>query len=246
MGMTNCWHVKDTGEETSFPDCPWAIDLSQSKFPGRYAESDEKAELALGGWYWESGMEHDPIDKAEYARDTNFRAMYGAVDALKNTDGVLKTYKLGYANYIGGKRESRRLLGDMILTKNDVFVNRKYDDGCIPATWTFDVHYPKREYYTSFHEGDAFITIAYHEKLPASPYFVPYRCLYSRNISNLFMAGRNVSVTHDALGMVRVMRTGGMMGEIVGYAAGICKKYKVMPREIYTNHLRELIELLQK
>ena len=246
MGMTNVWYVEDAGEEINFPRCPWAIDLSQSKFPGRYAENDDAAEKALGGWYWESGLEHDPIEKAEYARDTNFRAMYGAVDALKNTDGVLKTYKLGYANYIGGKRESRRLLGDMILTKSDVFNNRKFKDGCIPSTWSVDVHYPRREYYPSFHEGDAFIMQDYHEALPVVPYFVPYRCLYSRNINNLFMAGRNVSVSHDALGTVRVMRTGGMMGEIVGYAAGMCKKYGATPRDIYTNYLAEFIDLLQK
>ena len=245
MGMTNVWYVEDTGKETSFPLCPWAIDLSSSKFPGRYAESDEKAELSLGGWYWESGLEHDPIEKAEYARDTNFRAMYGAFDALKNVDGVLKTYKLGYADYIGGKRESRRLLGDVVLTKSDVFSNRQFEDGCLPSTWTIDVHYPRREYYPSFHEGDAFIAAAYNEKLPANPYFVPYRCLYSRNIGNLFMAGRDISVSHDALGTVRVMRTTGMMGEIVGHAAALCKKYGVLPRGIYENHLKEFIELLK-
>ena len=52
----------------------------------------------------------------------------------------------------------------------------------------------------------------------------PTRCLYSRNIENLFMAGRNISVTHVALGTVRVMRTTGMMGEVVGMAASLCKK----------------------
>ena len=245
MGMTNVWHVKDTGEQTSFPRCPWAIDLSRSDFPGRYAESDEKAELSLGGWYWEGGMEHDPIEKAEYARDTNFRAMYGAVDALKNVDGVLGTYGLAYASYIGGKRESRRLLGDIILTKGDVYAKREFEDGCVPSTWSFDVHYPKREYYASFHEGDAFITSAYFEDFPVNPYFVPYRCLYSRNISNLFMAGRNASVSHDALGTVRVMRTCGMMGEVVGYAAALCKKHGTTPRGVYENHLGEFVELLK-
>ena len=245
MGMTNVWYVEDTGEPTEFAPCPWAIDLSGSDFPGRHAKSDEDAELHLGGWYWESGLEHDPIELAEYARDTNFRAMYGAFDALKNTDKVLSTYKLGYANYIGGKRESRRLLGDIILTKSDVFSNYQFDDGCIASTWEVDVHYPKRECYASFHEGDAFITTAYFEKFPVVPYFVPYRCLYSRNIKNLFMAGRNVSVSHDALGTVRVMRTGGLMGEIVGYAASLCKKYGTTPKDIYESHLEEFINLLK-
>ncbi|MCL1859486.1 MAG: FAD-dependent oxidoreductase [Oscillospiraceae bacterium] len=247
MGMTNVWYVEDTGKETEFPKCPWAIDLSDPScdFPGRNAKDYEGAKQ-LGGWYWESGMEHDPIKFAEEARDTNFRAMYGAFDALKNTDkGFYKTYKIGNACYIGGKRESRRLLGDVILSKSEVLKNYKFEDGCVPSTWQIDVHYAKKEYYPSFHEGDAFLTNAYYDNFKHIPYFVPYRCLYSRNIKNLFMAGRNVSVTHDALGTVRVMRTGGMMGEVVGYAAALCKKYGVNPCDIYENHLGEFLEVLR-
>ena len=247
MGMTNVWYVEDTGEAQSFPRCPWAIDLSKVGFPGREAVSsvyDQHGELALGGWYWESGCEHDPIDKAEYARDTNFRAMYGAWDCLKNVDDDYKNYRLGNAAYIGGKRESRRLLGDIVLTKSDVLKCHVYEDRCVPSTWNFDVHYPDRQFYSAFHEGDAFLTFDYHEKFQ-TPYFVPYRCLYSRNVGNLFMAGRNVSVSHDALGTVRVMRTGGMMGEVVGKAARVCIQHGVLPRAVYAQHLPAFIELLK-
>ena len=75
---------------------------------------------------------------------------------------------------------------------------------------------------------------------------MPYRCLYSRNVENLFMAGRNISVTHVALGTIRVMRTGGMMGEVVGMAASICKEHGVLPRGVYQKHLPELKSLMQK
>ena len=246
MGMTNVWYVEDTGKDIEFPRCPWAIDLTNCAFPGRNAEDYEGAKQ-LGGWYWESGMEHDPIEFAEEARDTNFRAMYGAFDALKNIDkGFYRTYKIGNACYIGGKRESRRLFGDVILTKSDVLKNHQFEDGCVPSTWQIDVHYAKKEYYPSFHEGDAFLTNAYYDIFEHIPYFVPYRCLYSRNVKNLFMAGRNVSVTHDALGTVRVMRTGGMMGEVVGYAAALCKKYGANPRGIYENHLGEFLDVLKR
>ena len=78
------------------------------------------------------------------------------------------------------------------------------------------------------------------------PFWVPYRCLYSRNIPNLFMAGRNVSVSHDALGTVRVMRTCGMMGEVVGLAASICTKYHTRPRSVYAVHLDEFMDELKK
>jgi hypothetical protein len=246
MGMTNFWYVEDTGTQTQFPRCEWAIDLRDHWFPGRDATNVEDGPKRLGCWYWESGMEHDPIEFAEEARDTNFRAMYGAFDALKNTDnGFYKTYKIGHSSYIGGKRESRRLLGDVILTKSEVLTNYRYEDGCIPSTWQIDVHYAKKECYPAFHEGDAFLTNAYYDSFKHIPYFVPYRCIYSRNINNLFMAGRNVSVSHDALGTVRVMRTCGVMGEVVGYAAALCKKYGAAPREVYSKYLGEFLESLK-
>ncbi len=74
---------------------------------------------------------------------------------------------------------------------------------------------------------------------------MPYRCLYSRNVDNLFMAGRNISVTHVALGTIRVMRTTGMMGEVVGMAASLCKKHATTPRGVYQRHLPELKSLMQ-
>ena len=89
------------------------------------------------------------------------------------------------------------------------------------------------------------ISCLLYTSLPA-PYHVPYRTLYSRNIKNLFMAGRNVSVTHIALGTVRVMATTSMMGEVVGMAAKICKQYDIFPRDVYKDHLVELQDLMKK
>lgn len=247
MGMTNFWYIEDTKVPQSFPRCKWAIDLSHSPFPGRKSVTstyNQLGENAFGGWYWESGCEHEPIKMAEYARDTNFRAMYGAWDTVKNVDGDYETYQLGFSAYIAGKRESRRFLGDIVLTKSEVFKGQTFDDGCVPSTWSLDVHYPDRKFYAAFHEGDGFLTKDYHESYN-TPYFIPYRCFYSRNINNLFMAGRNVSVSHDALGTVRVMRTCGMMGEVVGVAAMLCKKYQCTPRSVYEKHLDELIRILQ-
>jgi hypothetical protein len=72
-----------------------------------------------------------------------------------------------------------------------------------------------------------------------APYPIPYRCLYSRNVANLFMAGRDISVTHVALGTVRVQRTTGMMGEVVGMAVAIARRHGVEPRQVYEGHLEE-------
>ena len=187
----------------SFPRCPWALDLSDKPFPGRGPQPNTNQ---LGGWYWESGFDHDSIEKAEYIRDWNFRAMYGAWDALKNVDGLLANYKPNWAAVVAGKRESRRLLGDHVLTEEDVVTGKPYPDGCVPTGWLIDLHLPDERYVKGF-EGDAFISKANYTKCPL-PYWVPYRCLYSRNIANLFMAGRDISVTHEALGTIRVMRTG--------------------------------------
>ncbi len=242
MGPCNLWNVAETGEPQTFPRCPWALDLAQKPFPGR--SSDKPDILKLGGWYWESGFDHDPIQKAEYIRDWNFRAMYGAWDAMKNVDQVLPRHKLNWAAFVAGKRESRRLLGDVILSKDDVMQSRSYDDGCVPTGWKIDLHLPDPRYEKGF-EGDAFISYAEFTDFP-QPYWIPYRCLYSRNIANLFMAGRDISVTHEALGTSRVMRTGGCMGEIVGMAASLCKQYETSPRGVYQQYLGELKNLMQR
>lgn len=78
------------------------------------------------------------------------------------------------------------------------------------------------------------------------PYPIPYRCLYSKNIENMFMAGRNISVTHVALGTVRVMRTTGILGEVVGMAASLCKKNGVSPRAIFPTYFGELKKLMEQ
>ena len=230
MGRCNLWNVVDTGEPTSFPRCPWAIDLSDKPFPDKEQE--------LGAWFWESGFYHDPFEKGEYIRDLNLMAMYGAWDALKNVRRLYPNHKLNWAAYISGKRESRRLLGDTILAKQDIVDGVVYTDGCVPATWSIDLHLPHPSYDKGF-EGNEFISKAYYTHY-SKPYWIPYRCLYSRNIQNLFMAGRDISVTHEALGAVRVMRTCGMMGEVVGIAAALCKKYSTTPRGVYADYLQQL------
>jgi len=110
----------------------------------------------------------------------------------------------------------------------------------VTTTWTIDLHYPTK----ALCACDAFQSEARHIKI--TPYPIPYRCLYSRNIANLMMAGRNISVTHVALGTVRVQRTTGMMGEVLGMAASLCKEFSTTPRGVYENHLPKLISLMQQ
>jgi hypothetical protein len=129
-------------------------------------------------------------------------------------------------------------LGDVILKQQDIEEAVPYPDASFTTTWTIDLHYPKKLKCAC----DAFMSNADHIKI--KPYPVPYRTLYSRNISNLMMAGRNISVTHVALGTVRVQRTTGMMGEVLGMAASLCKKHETTPRGVYERYLPELKRLM--
>jgi len=240
MGRCNLWHVREMPEPVTFPSCPWALDLSDKPFPGRGGKGGIKQ---LGGWYWESGFDHDPFAKSEYIRDWNFRAMYGAWDCLKNVDRIYPKHKLTWAAYISGKRESRRLMGDVVLNKQHLMDAVEFPDRCVVTGWKIDLHLPHPAYVKGF-EGDAFISHAKFTSYP-TPFHVPYRCFYSRNVPNLFMAGRCISVTHDALGTTRVMKTGGLMGEVVGMAAAVCKRHDAMPRDVYNTYWHELDGLMK-
>ncbi|MCO6046768.1 FAD-dependent oxidoreductase [Aeoliella sp. ICT_H6.2] len=228
-------------EPAPFPRCPWAVDLSEKSFPGR-ATGNNKPNLGkLGGWFWESGFDKHPITDMEQVRDQNLRAMYGAWDTLKNVDGQYPNHRLKWSAFIAGKRESRRLLGDVVLSGEDFRNGTPFEDAAFPCTWKLDLHLADPKY--DKHE-DPFISKAAYGEYDG-PYWAPYRCLYSRNIDNLFMVGRDISVNHEALGAVRVMRTCGMMGEVVGMAASICHEHDTQPRDVYINHLDELKALLR-
>lgn len=240
MGMSNMW-VWDEGEQpVEFPDTTWALDLKMADFP--YPRDHH------GEWFWESGFNKDAIQDAEGIRDWNLRAVYGAFNAMKNRDGRDKHQNatLSWVAYIGGPRESRRLMGDLVLSQEDIVSKKKFPDGCVPSTWSIDLHYPKQQYAQKFPDNP-FISLAEHDQRIDRTYGypIPYRCFYSRNIENLFMAGRCISVTHEALGTTRVMKTCGMMGEVVGKAASICVQHDCTPRSVYTHYLPDLKRLLQ-
>jgi hypothetical protein len=274
MGASNLWNVKDAGapepfpkclckdtnsidtvfveskDAVAFPRCPWAVDLSNKPFPGRPKLKGPPASdphKDLGQWLWESGFDRDPITDVEWMRDLNLRAMYGAWDALKNIEKLYPNHKLSWAAYVAGKRESRRLLGDVVLTVDDFRTNSAFADGFFPCSWGIDLHSPHPAFKQG-HKGAEFIATYTHGEGYSykSPYWAPYRCLYSRNINNLFMAGRDISVTHEALGPVRVMRTCGTMGEVVGMAAALCKKFDCTPRAVYEKHLEALKESVKQ
>ncbi len=226
--------------------------MSKINFPGRKQSAgqwmDNRPPLQnLGAWFWESGFGKHPIDDMEWVRDYNLRAMYGAWDTLKNVDKLYPNHRLKWSAYIAGKRESRRLLGPVILCADDFRKNTQWPDPAFPCTWHIDLHDPDPKYNDKSLD-EAFISRATEsqEYRYKGPYWAPYRCLYSRNIKNLFMAGRDVSCSHDGLGAIRVMRTCGMMGEAVGKAAWICVYHHCSPQDVYDQHLPLFKSLLEQ
>lgn len=241
MGMSNMWRWNQADRVKSFPETPWALQLGMSDFP--YPKK------FAGEWFWESGFNLDPLLDLESIRDWNLRAVFGAFSAMKNGAGrdEHRRAQLEWVAYVGGNRESRQLIGDVVLSREDIVAKRDFPDGCVPTTWSIDLHYPDEKYAKAYPENP-FISRAVFDRAVDSVngYPVPYRCFYSRNIENLFMAGRCISVTHQALGTVRVMKTGGMMGEVVGKAAALCILHQREPRAIYHSHLDELQELMRQ
>ncbi len=232
MGTSVQWYADSTNRTSSFPLTPWAVKFSY----------ENCKRTTRGDWDWETGAKRDQVLEIERIRDYALRIIFGNWSTLKNHPKLKNEYaklEMSWVAYIGGKRESRRLLGDVVLCQQDIIGQKKFPDACVTTTWTIDLHYPIEPACAC----EAFQSEA--RQLKIKPYPIPFRCLYSRNISNLMMAGRSISVTHVALGTVRVQRTTGMMGEVVGMAASVCKKRSCTPRGIYENNLAELQELLK-
>lgn len=236
MGASVQWYSLDTGKKEEFPVFNYGITFNE--------ENSEK--VTMGEWTWETGMNKDQIFEAEKIRDYGLLVIYSNWSFLKNNYSDKQKYRnrnLDWVAFIAGKRESRRLLGDYIVKEDDIVKNVFHEDATATASWSIDLHFPEPKNSKHF-PGEEFKAATNHIRI--YPYPIPYRSLYSRNVNNLFMAGRNISVTHVALGTTRVMRTTGMLGEVVGLAASLCKKYQASPRDIYFYHLDDLKKLMRE
>lgn len=240
MGSSMQWYAfprKDPGTFPTPEELPWAIRV----------DDDYHQNRSSWAWWWETGLEIDNAAEAELVRDNFLRAVFGNWAYLKTRKPQYASYRLDYLQHIAMKRESRRLLGDVILNERDILGKVKFPDASFTTTWTMDLHYAKPDNAARY-PGWEWITYCTHHKPLAKVdrYDVPYRVLYSRNIDNLFIGGRNMSVTHQALGTVRVQMTLGMAGEVIGMAAKICKDNGALPREVYQQHLSELKNYMEK
>ena len=236
MGVSMQWYAKKKDKATTFPLFEYGISFNE-----------QTAEKRLKGeWTWETGLNSRIVDNLERVRDYGMLVVYSNWSFLKNRSKDRRRYEkhqLDWLAYVAGKRESRRLLGDYVLSEEDIVKNMPHEDATFTTTWSIDLHYPDTINARNFATGP-FKAISRQRVI--YPYAVPYRCIYSRNVSNLFMAGRNISVTHVALGSVRVMRTTGMMGEVVGMAASVCHANRAYPRQVYTHFLPQLQALMER
>lgn len=237
MGVSVEWYCEDWNTPCSFPDSlDWGLRLDE----------DTIEPVHRANWYWEVGMRDDQIADAEKIRDYGMYVAYSTFSYCKNRLAKKEDWEcthLTWVSHVSGKRESRRIVGDYILREQDLTRPIPHEDGTCTTTWRIDQHYPM-EKNSADYPGEEWMS--YGKLVPIDPYAIPYRCLYARDVDNMFMAGRDISVTHVALGSVRVMRTCAMMGEVVGLAANVCVSKKLMPRDIYKTHFDDLVALMKK
>ena len=214
MGMSLQLRARDAGRPIPFVKPNWVkLELNADDF-GPYRPVSEHFFPDTGGFWWlEWGGELDGIHDTLKIKDEVQSITLAVWDYLKNRSPIsekLITYELDWMGAVPGKRESRRFEGDHILTMGDIDDQIHFEDAVAYGGWGFDHHPPG-----GFHDK---VNPSTHQYL-RGPHNVPLRSLYSKNISNLFFAGRNISASHYALSSTRVMLTCAQLGEAVGIAA---------------------------
>jgi hypothetical protein len=235
MGMSCLIQARETGTPQKFIPPAWANKYTKPEdLPNRIPLLTVNNQ---NFWWLEIGGEQDTVHDCEDVRDELLKIAFGVWDYIKNYSGEnIVNWVLDWVGFLPGKRESRRYVGDHVITQNDVEAGGKFEDIVAYGGWSMDDHHPAG----LKHPGNPAI---FH---PApSPYGIPYRALYSRNIVNLFFAGRNISVTHAAMSSTRVMATCGLLGQAVGIAVALAVKNALSPRGVYQHKLEELQALLQ-
>lgn len=235
MGMSCIMQLRDTGKPQKFIPPVWA-----NKYPTEEGLENKRHDLITNFWWLELGGEGDTIHDTEALRHELLKIALGIWDHMKNHgDHGVENYVLDWLGFLPGKRESRRYIGDYVLTQNDIESDSKYDDVVGYGGWPIDDHYPEGFNYKGGKKTNRVTQTP-------SPYAIPYRCLYSRNIDNLFFAGRNISVTHLAMSSTRVMGTCAILGQAVGTAAAIAARENTSPRGVYEKYIGELQETLME
>lgn len=204
MGMSCLMQLRETENEVRFTPPEWAYKFTKEDLPDITFDGYDNF------WWIETGGLMDTVHDTDKCRDELLKIAYGVFDYMKNDpDLYVKNWDIDWIGFLPGKRESRRYIGEYVVTQNDVEAEGRFDDIVAYAGWRMDDHFPEGFYY----RGHPTI---YH---PApTPWGLPLRCMISKDIKNLVFAGRNISVTHAALSSSRVMATCGVLGQAIGTA----------------------------
>ncbi len=234
MGMSCLIQARETDRPQTYIPPEWAYKYpTEEDLPHRGHDINS---WSSNFWWIELGGEQDSIHDTEEIRDELLKVAFGVWDHIKNYgDHGAENWVLDWVGFLPGKRESRRYVGDHIMNQNDVEAEGRFDDLVAYGGWSMDDHHPGGMNYpgipTIFHPAPC-------------PFGIPYRSLYSKNIDNLYFAGRNISVTHAALSATRVMATCATLGQAVGTAAAIAVRDNLSPRGVYENSIKELQQML--
>jgi hypothetical protein len=234
LGSTLLFYTKDVGRPVRFVAPDSAKDIRETPIPAsRVIRSGDS-----GAHYWwvEWGGELDIVDDNERIRDELRSVILGIWDYIKNSGEFdAETLDLEWIGNVPGKREYRRLVGDYTLHQRDVLEQSSFDDGVAFGGWSIDLH-PAKGMYA---EGAGAV-----QRFSNGVFEIPFRSLYSADVENLLMAGRDMSATHIAFGAARVMATCAAMGEAAGAAAALLLDRGTTPRGLYDEHREELRQLL--
>jgi len=240
MGMSCMFEAREYDSPQVFEPPSWAYTFdSCDQLP--YGAGGHTRRWRWGYWWIElGGMDHSIYD-AEAMRDELLRIVLGVWDHIKNrcphTRDETENWALNWLQFLPAKRESRRYIGDHVLNQKDVESEGRFDDLVAYGGWTMDDHHPTG-FWSAKHGEPATI---FHEA--PSPYGIPYRSLYSRNVENLMFAGRCASCSHAAMSSTRVIGTGSSMAQAMGTAAAMAARLDVPPRGI-CEHVGELQQTL--
>lgn len=236
LGSSILFTARDYGRPVPFTPPAWARKVTKEMLRFRAVNSWE-----YGYWWIEWGGQLDSIRDNERIRFELLSIVLGVWDYIKNSGDQPSSVNWGmdWIGFLPGKRESRRLMGDYLLTQHDLEGKRgEPEDAVAIGGWPLDDHPP-----SGF---DAWQAPPFRSIKVPDVYSIPLRCLYSRNVRNLWMAGRNISATHAAFSSTRVMATCAVMGQAAGTAAALCARHGLTPRQLYEDkaRLRELQQTL--
>ncbi|TMV46435.1 FAD-dependent oxidoreductase [Paenibacillus mesophilus] len=234
LGSTLLFYTKDVGHPVKYVPPSFAKDITKTTIPER--RIIRTGDSGCHYWWIEWGGELDTVHENERIRDELWAAIYGIWDYIKNSGKFdAGNLTLEWVGAVPGKREFRRFVGDYMLTQNDILRQEPFADRVAFGGWSIDLHPPQGMYAEASGSKHMYSDGIYH---------IPYRSLYSVNVSNMLMAGRNISASHVAFGTTRVMATCAIMGEAAGTAAALCAGKGVTPRDVYMHHLEELQQTL--